>query len=116
MKNNFSRKKNKKITTYLLFMIKQVSNMNEIIKMKISNKLKGKKKNETTKRLISKSLKGKKKSQSHKQAISEAMKFYWECYHRKEENQNSPLIKMTKPAKKQDKIIEIIKIENNDNL
>ena len=56
-----------------------VSIMNERIKMKISNKLKNRKKNEKTKRLISKSLTGKNKSQQHKQAISEAMKNYWKC-------------------------------------
>lgn len=60
-----------------------IGNMNEIIKMKISNKLKGRKKNATTKKLISQSLKGKSKSQQHKQAISEAMKYYWECHHKK---------------------------------
>ena len=56
-----------------------VSIMNERTKMKISNKLKNRKKNEKTKRLISKSLTGKNKSQQHKQAISEAMKNYWKC-------------------------------------
>lgn len=57
--------------------------MNEITKIKISNKLKNKRKNETTKKLISKSLTGKSKSQKHKQAISEAMKHYWESHPKK---------------------------------
>lgn len=56
-----------------------VSIMNEKTKMKISSKLKNRKKNEKTKRLISKSLTGKSKSQQHKQAISEAMRNYWKC-------------------------------------
>ena len=51
--------------------------MDEAIKRKISNSLRGRKKSATTKRLISQALKNQPKTNQHKEAISEAMKAYW---------------------------------------
>lgn len=85
-----------------IFMVKYVS-MDEYIKRKISNKLKGRKKNNKTKDLISKAMKGKVKSQEHKEAISYGMKRYW-YKHQKEavktetSDTTSLLLKVTKPV------------------
>lgn len=51
--------------------------MNEAIKRKISNSLRGRKKSATTKRLISQALKNQPKTNQHKKAISIAMIEYW---------------------------------------
>lgn len=51
--------------------------MNEAIKRKISNSLRGRKKSATTKRLISQALKNQPKTNQHKKAISLAMIAYW---------------------------------------
>ena len=51
--------------------------MNEAIKRKISNSLRGRKKSATTKRLISQALKNQPKTNQHKKAISIAMFEYW---------------------------------------
>ncbi len=48
--------------------------MNELTKMKISMKLRGRKKGATHRKHISQSLKGRKLSKEHKQHISESMK------------------------------------------
>ncbi len=64
------------------------TNMNEYIKRKISNKLKGRKKSKKTKELISEAMKGKNKSQEHKDAISYGMKCYWQKHKRSSENEN----------------------------
>lgn len=79
------------------------SNMDEYIKRKISNKLKGKKKSNKTKDLISKAMKGKAKSQEHKEAISYGMKCYWhkrqkEAVKMETSNTTSLLLKVTKPV------------------
>lgn len=77
--------------------------MNEYIKRKISDKLKGKKKSDKTKELISKAMRGKTKSQEHKEAISYGMKRYW-YKHQKEavkmetSDTTSLLLKVTKPV------------------
>lgn len=77
--------------------------MDEYIKKKISNKLKGRKKSDKTKDLISKAMKGKAKSQEHKEAISHGMKRYW-CNYPKEavkmeaNDTTSLLLKITKPV------------------
>ncbi|EXY19537.1 hypothetical protein [Bacteroides fragilis] len=52
--------------------------MDEIIKKKISYKLRGRKKQARTKLLISRAMSGKPKTEQHKQAISESMKRYWQ--------------------------------------
>ena len=52
--------------------------MDEIVKRKIANKLRGRKKSARTKWLISNTMRGKEKSKQHKQAISEAMKLFWQ--------------------------------------
>lgn len=51
--------------------------MNEAIKRKISNALRGRKKSVTTKKLISLALKNQPKTNQHKKAISLAMIAYW---------------------------------------
>lgn len=51
--------------------------MDEAIKRKISNSLRGRKKSATTKRLISQALKNQPKTNQHKKAISIAMIEYW---------------------------------------
>lgn len=53
--------------------------MNELTKLKISYKLRNRKKSATHVYHISSALKGKKKSPTHKKAISESMKKYWAC-------------------------------------
>mgnify|MGYP001050462772 CR=1 FL=1 len=77
--------------------------MNEYIKIKISNKLKGRNKSNKTKELISKAMKGKAKSQEHKEAISHGMKRYWQKHQEEaaktETNTaTSLLLKVTKPV------------------
>lgn len=51
--------------------------MNEAIKRKISNSLRGRKKSATTKKLISQALKNQPKTNQHKKTISLAMIAYW---------------------------------------
>lgn len=51
--------------------------MDEYIRKKISDKLKGRKKCQNTKAQISQAMKGKSKSQQHKEAISHGMIKYW---------------------------------------
>ena len=51
--------------------------MNEQIRRKISNKMRGRKKSATTRKLISQALQGRAKTGQHRAAISEAMVKYW---------------------------------------
>lgn len=62
--------------TYYLYLNKILSEikMNELMKKKISYKLRGRKKSATTKKLISQALTGRKLSEEHKKKISESMK------------------------------------------
>lgn len=55
--------------------------MNECIRRKISESLKGRKKSQKTKDLISKAMKGRNKSIIHKKAISHGLKRYWSMLH-----------------------------------
>ena len=51
--------------------------MNEQTRIKISYKLRGRRKSATTRKLISQALRGRAKSNQHRAAISEAMVEYW---------------------------------------
>lgn len=59
--------------------------MNELIKKKISYKMRGRKLTATHRKHISQSMKKIKKSDEHKKAISESMKIIW--LNRKKENE-----------------------------
>ena len=59
--------------------------MNELIKKKISYKMRGRKLTATHRKHISQTMKKIKKSDEHKKAISEAMKIIW--LNRKKENE-----------------------------
>ena len=51
--------------------------MEDLIRKKISYRLRGRPKSATTRKLISQALRGKKKATHHRQAIAEAMVEYW---------------------------------------
>ena len=51
--------------------------MDEQIRRKISQKMRGRKKSTTTRKLISQALRGRAKTGQHRAAISEAMVKYW---------------------------------------
>ena len=51
--------------------------MNEQTRIKISYKLRGRRKSATTRKLISQALRGRAKTGQHRAAISEAMVEYW---------------------------------------